>query len=81
MALPSASGQHRTPQPLPSSGEDTGRPTELETSPEERVIFYVGAESLTLTNLLLTHAAYEVHQGSPNPNSLPAEPLATGLLI
>ncbi len=31
-----------------------------EASPENSVILYIGGESLTLTNLLMTHASYEV---------------------
>ena len=61
IAFPSASGQHRTPQPfLSDDSEKNNSPSELDTSPENSFIVYIGAESLTLTNLLLTHASYEV---------------------
>ncbi|KAI0350265.1 diphthamide biosynthesis protein [Trametes cingulata] len=40
-----------------SSNADSPRD---DASPEDAVILYIGEESLTLTNLLLTHASYEV---------------------
>ncbi len=58
VAYPSSSGQHRTPHHLPQTGADDA--ADPEASPENSVILYIGAESLALTNLLLTHASYEV---------------------
>ncbi len=55
VAYPPSSGQHRTPHHLPEAGADDPK-----ASPENSVILYIGTESLALTNLLLTHASYEV---------------------
>ncbi|KAH9850904.1 diphthamide biosynthesis protein [Lenzites betulinus] len=54
---------HANDQPL-APAEDVSQP-EDDASPEESVVFYVGGESLTLTNLLLTHASYEVYSYDP----------------
>ena len=62
MAYPSSSGQHRTPHSLHSvKADDADDTSNTEASPEHSVILYIGGESLALTNLLLTHAPYEVH--------------------
>ena len=39
---------------------DADHTSNTEASPEHSVILYIGGESLALTNLLLTHASYEV---------------------
>ena len=62
MAYPSSSGQHRTSHNLHSvEADDADHTSNTEASPEHSVILYIGGESLALTNLLLTHASYEVH--------------------
>ena len=57
-AQTSSSGQHRTLHSLQEA--DLHACTEEEASPENSVILYIGGESLSLTNLLMTHASYEV---------------------
>ncbi|PIL34403.1 hypothetical protein GSI_03178 [Ganoderma sinense ZZ0214-1] len=61
-ARPPSSGQHHTLHSLQE--EDVQAPAE-EASPESSVILYIGGESLTLTNLLMTHASYEVYTYDP----------------
>ena len=48
------------PKQLGGSDEVPHDETEQEIDPESWIIFYVGGESLTLTNLLMTHASYQV---------------------
>ena len=62
---PPSSGQQRNARPLEiatgdaQSDHEEGR-TQIDASPEDSIILYIGGGSLTLTNLLLTHALYEV---------------------
>ncbi|KAI1789095.1 diphthamide biosynthesis protein [Ganoderma leucocontextum] len=62
IAQPASSEQH-TPHHLQEAGVQP--PTEPEASPEDSIILYIGGESLTVTNLLLTHASYEVYTYDP----------------
>ncbi|KAM5540108.1 hypothetical protein V8D89_006248 [Ganoderma adspersum] len=62
-AHPSSSGQHRTLHSLREA--DVQAPAEEEASPENSAILYIGGESLSLTNLLMTHASYEVYTYNP----------------
>ena len=67
MAYPPSSGQHRTPHSLHSvEADDANDTSTTEASPEHSVILYIGGESLALTNLLLTHASYEVYTRTPH---------------
>ena len=61
MAYPCSSGQHRASQPIQSVElHSQGNDSETEATPENTAILFIGGESLALTNLLLTHASYEV---------------------
>ena len=61
IAFPSAPGKQRPLQePLEENSEDGAKKSDVDATPETSVILYIGGESLTLTNLLLTHASYEV---------------------
>ncbi|TFK94479.1 diphthamide biosynthesis protein [Polyporus arcularius HHB13444] len=79
VARPSSSGQHRTPHHLPEAGTDDE--ADPEASPENSVILYIGAESLALTNLLLTHASYEVYSYNPKTRSAQLESGRTNKLL
>ncbi len=56
--------QSASPHLANTSDAHTANPTEAthqtDASPEDSIILYIGGECLTLTNLLLTHASYEV---------------------
>ncbi|KAI0370673.1 diphthamide biosynthesis protein [Pilatotrama ljubarskyi] len=85
VAHPSPSGQQRTSSSLPESGHPD-QPTLEETSqddasPEQSVILYIGGESLTLTNLLLTHSSYEVYSYDPHTRATRLESGRTNKLL
>ncbi|KAI0773195.1 diphthamide biosynthesis protein [Trametes elegans] len=82
---PALSEQKRTPQSLqdvtvqrPQNG---GESTQLDAAPEDSMILYLGGESLTLTNLLLTHAAYEVFAFDPRTRTTRLESGRTNRLL
>ncbi|KAI0821748.1 diphthamide biosynthesis protein [Trametes gibbosa] len=50
-------------------------------SPEESLMFYVGGESLTLTNLMLTHASYEIYSYNPATRETRQESSRTNKLL
>ncbi|OJT10805.1 Diphthamide biosynthesis protein 2 [Trametes pubescens] len=61
--------QSASPHLANTSDAHTANPTEAthqtDASPEDSIILYIGGECLTLTNLLLTHASYEVFSYDP----------------
>ncbi|KAI0631510.1 diphthamide biosynthesis protein [Trametes polyzona] len=70
MAHPSSSGPRRNSRHLEEAANENSahrgeNAIQDEASPEDSVILYIGGESLTLTNLLLTHASYEVYSYDP----------------
>ncbi|RPD58166.1 diphthamide biosynthesis protein [Lentinus tigrinus ALCF2SS1-7] len=83
VAHPSPSGQHRTPHELHEAGQDNSPEDSSveEASPENSVILYIGGESLTLTNLLLTHASYEVYSYDPKTRTARLESGRTNKLL
>ncbi|KAI0702377.1 diphthamide biosynthesis protein [Cerioporus squamosus] len=76
IAYPSSAGQHRTSNRLQDPGTD-----DTEASPENSVILYIGAESLALTNLLLTHASYEVYSYNAKTGTAQLESGRTNKLL
>ncbi|EJF62071.1 diphthamide biosynthesis protein [Dichomitus squalens LYAD-421 SS1] len=76
---PASSGQHRTPQELQETGADPSPDSNV--SPEKSAILYIGGESLTLTNLLLTHASYEVYAYDPKTRTARLESGRTNKLL
>ncbi|KAI8995264.1 diphthamide biosynthesis protein [Trametes punicea] len=85
IAYPSSSGQQRTARhPQDAAGaQDTRSVVEEppDAAPENSVILYIGRESLTLTNLLLTHASYEVFSYDPEKRAARLESERTNKLL
>ncbi|KAJ8469937.1 hypothetical protein ONZ51_g8656 [Trametes cubensis] len=83
---PPSSGQQRNARPLEiatgdaQSDHEEGR-TQIDASPEDSIILYIGGGSLTLTNLLLTHALYEVYSYDPTTRCCRAESGRTNKLL
>ncbi|KAH9895870.1 diphthamide biosynthesis protein [Cubamyces lactineus] len=83
---PPSSGQQRNAHPLQvaagdvQSNNEEGR-AQVDASPEDSVILFIGGESLTLTNLLLTHALYQVYSYDPATKSCRAESGRTNKLL
>ncbi|KAL4254186.1 2-(3-amino-3-carboxypropyl)histidine synthase subunit 2 [Abortiporus biennis] len=48
---------------------------------DSKTLFYVGGESLSLTNLLMTHSAYEVHAYDPSTKTARIESARTNKLL
>ncbi|KAI0710920.1 diphthamide biosynthesis protein [Earliella scabrosa] len=82
MAYPSSSGQHRTSQPPQSvESRSQGDNSEIDATPENTAILFIGGESLALTNLLLTHASYEVYSYNPSTRLARVESGRTNKLL
>ncbi|KAI0739403.1 diphthamide biosynthesis protein [Daedaleopsis nitida] len=66
LTSPASSGPHRTSHGQQMARQDAqDGSSRSDASPDDTVILYIGAESLALTNILLTHASYEVYCYDP----------------
>ncbi|KAH9942803.1 putative diphthamide synthesis protein-domain-containing protein [Amylocystis lapponica] len=90
-ALPSSMRLLYSPVPLVSYPQKVQTPEAQDTSTDsyqppdhpadDCVIFYVGGESLSLTNLLMTHASCEVHSYDPSTKTARLESARTNKLL
>ncbi|CDO73865.1 hypothetical protein BN946_scf185016.g22 [Trametes cinnabarina] len=85
VAMPSSSPR-RVQHHLQTVGDDQHAQEPEETkhddaTPEGSVILYIGSESLTLTNLLLTHASYEILTYDPVTRATRLESTRTNKLL
>ncbi|KAH9933986.1 diphthamide biosynthesis protein [Epithele typhae] len=71
----------QSPHAVQVTGQGESESLDSDMSPEDSVILHVGPESLSLTNLLLTHAAFEVFSYHPTTRSAQHESGRTNKLL
>ncbi|KAI9058971.1 diphthamide biosynthesis protein [Trametes sanguinea] len=85
VASPTPSAPQRVHPQLQSVADpdhaDSADAAHHDSSPEDCFILYLGAESLTLTNLLLTHASYEILSYDPSKRETRLESPRTNKLL